>query len=111
METNKFDKSDLSSYIEFIHFFLFFFCFLLSLVSFKCREKKVSDPGKSPVQARGLKLRKYRYFSHRHGSLFTGVSLGFRGCDKVCSVQVEEMLKLQTRTEIVFKFMDCIRKL
>jgi len=80
-------------------------------MSFNCREKKMSDRGKNSVEMRGLKLRKYRCFSHRQCSLFTGVSLGFRGCDKVWSVQVEGMLKLQTRTEIVFKFMHCVRKL
>lgn len=32
---------------------------------------------------------------HTDSALFIGVSLGFRGCDKPCSVQVEEMLKLQ----------------
>lgn len=92
---------------------LFFslFGFLLSLVTFKCREKKVSDLGISLAQMRHLKLRKCHCFSRWECSLFTGVSVGFSGCDKACSVQVGKMLALQTRTKIVVKFMHCIRKL
>lgn len=41
METNTFDKSDLSSYYGIDVFFsFFFFGVIFSLVSFKCRENK-----------------------------------------------------------------------
>lgn len=95
METNTFDKSDLSSYYGIDAFFSFFFFLVLSSPwwALSAEKTKVSDLGKSMAQRSetGTIITAF----HTDSALFIGVSLGFRGCDKPCSVQVEEMLKLQ----------------
>lgn len=98
METNTFDKSDLSSYYGIDAFFLYLFLVSSSpWWALSAEKTKVSDLGKSMAQRSEERSETGTIITafHIDSALFIGVSLGFRGCDKPCSVQVEEMLKLQ----------------